>query len=293
MTTPTHVPLTRIILTGAMFAGLALSAGCQLLYGDLDDPPDTPPVAPPDNPPDTPPDIPPNERPALPGCASITAESSYCMAIDGFVDHRLIMLGLDSGTTCGAVRAQAELLDTSSMAWIGEYVYVCPLDFGLTRIAIADGSVDSAPMPCDAVTAYDGGLLVMPFGGGPDAGTLLHFASFEDVVQDNRARTIQLDPFASRMTVSGERGYFAWHSTESVEVADLMDNAPFESISLEGYDGWIHGMAVLDDGRLVIGGPASNGNDDLFRFDADTGTALGAAGFSNLERLGGLACVSN
>lgn len=219
------------------------------------------------------------------GCEHLARESQHCITAD------MAVIGLDSGEVClgapGGIGLSA--VDATSLGWQGDYLYSCVQDRGVARISIVDGTVDVAPIQCEAVSTDGDGLLVMlPPGAYTSQGfSLVRFDSFEAAARREVSRLFDVDPYASRVALHGTRGYFAWHSTDTVEIADLDADVSLRSIQLEGYDDWIYGMDVTDDGRLLVLGPFYNAG--LHVFDADTGAALGriAPELSGL----GLACA--
>jgi hypothetical protein len=229
----------------------------------------------------------------IPGCESLTEESNYCMA--GTLDGPLAMLGLDSGTVCRGDAVPPEGGQSgfiSSLGWQGDYVFNCDYNRGIARINIADGTVDIAPIQCEAITTFKGGLIGLAGLGTSTSplGALMEFASFDDAARRNPTHVFDLDAFASRVAVHRNQVYLAWHSTNTVETAALTDGAAIKSIPLEGYDNWIDGMDVTDDGQLVIGGPFYTGGIHLF--DATTGDFEGQlpSEFSETS-IAGLKCV--
>ena len=57
-----------------------------------------------------------------------------------------------------------------------------------------------------------------------------------------------------RLTVRDGVVYTAWHSTNTIERSDLVTGQALASVTLQGYDGWILGLSVTGDGRMVIPG---------------------------------------
>jgi hypothetical protein len=223
------------------------------------------------------------------GCEHVAEESAYCLSRSGATPA---VIGLDSGTVCqNDAFASSSVFDTSSLGWRGDYAYGCIHERGLARISLIDGTVDIAPISCEAVTVdEDGSLLVMPFWGAdfPDLSifSVIRFDSFEAVAQRQITEVLPVEPWASRMAVAGGRGYFAWHSTSTIEVADLATGA-IQSLPLENYDDWILGLDVVGDRLLVLG----SWNDPGLRvFNATTGKqeTVIASGFHGE----GLACAS-
>jgi hypothetical protein len=223
------------------------------------------------------------------GCEHIAGESAYCLSGSGGTP---VVIGLDSGSVCqNDALGSATAPDTSSLGWRGDYAYGCVYDRGLARTSLVDGTVDIAPMACEAVTVdEDGSLLVMPFFGTdfPELSTfsVIRFESFEAAARLEIAEVLPVEPWASRMAVDGDRGYFAWHATSTIEVADLA-TGELESVVLEGYDDWILGLDAVDGKLLVLGSWADPG---LRVFNATTGKLEGviATGFA----AEGLACAS-
>jgi hypothetical protein len=251
----------------------------------------------------------------LPGCEALTAESNHCLVADTYRDDRgdeplvtkLQMVGLDSGTVCGSLPVDLDVFATASLAWMGDYAYMCSHNRGLARISLIDGSIDIASLPCDAVAVQNGGLVVLfgPIaqsflgGNGANPWYVARFASFEDAVEREPEVIYEMAPWASRMAAHGDSLYFAWHATDTIELANLADGAEFQSITLEGFDTWVNGLDVTDDGTLVVGSNAESVEGDpyldsvLHLFDAATGTwrSTFENGFEN-RLIAGLDCQS-
>jgi hypothetical protein len=228
----------------------------------------------------------------LPGCEALTAESNYCMVENGYGASSYTMVGLDSGTRCGQITTNIDSQEytEASLAWLGDYVYTC-MNRGLTRISLIDGSVDIAPMLCSGVTAHDGGLLALvTFPDEADAGMyLVRFASFADAVESNPESVFAMAPWGTRMAAHGEKVFFAWHSTDTFQSAEIADGAEFQDTTLENFDDWILGMDITDDGKFVMTG----WEDQINIFDVATGTFLSQIPDSNPDdRLGGIECLS-
>jgi hypothetical protein len=88
------------------------------------------------------------------------------------------------------------------------------------------------------------------------------------------------------MTATRGRLYGAWHSTDTVIVADLDTGNTLPPLLLDGYNGWINGMAVLDGTLLVSAWPPTQ----LLRFDLVSGAQVPGPPLS--VGTGALACVS-
>lgn len=230
------------------------------------------------------------------GCEALATESNYCIMENDYSGAGYTMLGLDSGTTCGQVTTgiDSQSYTEASLAWLGGYVYTCMPERGIARISIADGSVDFAPIMCSGVTSHDGGLLALvtfdPEEYSGIGSYVARFASFQDLVERNAEWIYEMAPWGTRMTAQGDEVFFAWHSTNEFDTAELADGAEFHATSLEGFDDWIMGMDVTEDGKLVMTGWQGEG---VRSFDVKTGAALGFipnAGTSS--HLGGIECQS-
>lgn len=230
--------------------------------------------------------------PTLPvGCEAMAKEPVQCMTMDY---HVPTIIGLDSGRTCSSQVPSNFGVgpDASSLAWRGDYVYACVHDRGLARISLLDGSVDIAPIACRAVASHRGGLLVMLDYDGTNPsllGALVHFDDFEAAARHQATCLFNIRPFASRMAVHGDRGYFAWHSTDEISTAELSAKGVLQNVGLEGYDDWIFGMDATDDGRLLILGPRPEPG--LHIFNAGTGESMGFLPLGG-NFLQGLSCWS-
>jgi hypothetical protein len=202
-------------------------------------------------------------------CPHIQAESVYCF---GSTQTGMYMIGADTGTSC-AIDVPGFGVDTSSLAWIGDDVFACPRDGSgeswLTRASLLDGSLEPSEVPCEAVAAYHGALLLMPTPA--HGGAYLVYNSFADAIAGMQSRVIDVSPFASRMTVGDDVLYAAWHSTDRLEVWDLATESERDPIRLENHDGWVNGIAVVDNRLFLV----SRLPDSVFiEFDATTGARV-------------------
>jgi hypothetical protein len=210
----------------------------------------------------------PNADVSWPGCPDVLAESAHCLTVDG---GSLSLLGLDSGRQCAAVSTDAPFgYDSHSIAWHGEILYACGSD-GLMRVSLRDGSWESAQLPCNAVSTRGTQIVVMPSLLDPlnhgFGGPLLEYPDYEAILRGAPDLLPSAGLGIERMTVHGDLVYTAWHSTNTIDVGDLVTGQSREPITLDGYDGWILGMAVTDANELVVTGEGA-----LMVFDADTGT---------------------
>ena len=225
------------------------------------------------------------------------AESHYCMTL---VETGAALLGLESGNLC-LIGPQTSVLTAyglgaDSIAWQDDYVYMCNPQSGISgllQFSLLEGSWDVAPLDhCIGVATWKDGLLVMetPHEGPGDQ--LIYYESFEDAQQENGLHLF-IDVHASRHTVLGNTLYTAWHSTDEVEVYSLPDGTVEGTIQLEGYDNWVQGMSVTEDGLLVLN--AWFPEERVVIFDVESGEQLWD--ITDLPVVGphftGLVCVTN
>lgn len=223
------------------------------------------------------------------GCESVTTESQYCLTIAG---GSLALLGIDSGAVCPvATDARLEHTPTDhALSWRGEVAYVCDDYAGLKRISLKDGKTGLAQMPCSGVGVDGGRLLVAAPSGRTDepwARSLFGFDTWEQLLAGRTISSFDLGYFVSRMTVHDGILYTAWHSTDTIKRTSLATGEALPPVALEGYEGWILGLAVTGDGRLLVTGEL--GGDTVYVFDARTGKAEGVVRPST--PVAGLACV--
>jgi hypothetical protein len=213
----------------------------------------------------------PRDSVVFPECEAVTAERQYCLTT---TYAGVALLGLDSGRVCPLAGTSAGGVDTSahSIAWRGELMYACT-DAGLLRISLRDGSREAAQVPCATVAAYAGGLLLSGSLTDPNRWLtpLQAYPDYAAVLNGEVGRSFSVGGGASRFAVDGETFYGAWHSTGTIDVADLTADEPLASLTLDGYDGWILGMSITD-GQLVVSGDIWG--DTVRIYDAQTGDHL-------------------
>ncbi|HWN67510.1 MAG TPA: hypothetical protein VNM90_07705 [Haliangium sp.] len=237
----------------------------------------------------------------IPGCESLATESGFCLSVDhgkGDTIPNVEMVGLDSGTTCGAFPVPDIALPDYSLGWAGDYLYKCVYRRGLARISLVDGSMDVAPISCDSVTADGDGLIaVVSFEKYPNAPWfVVRFASFEDAVEGAPERVYEIAPESrGPLAVQGNHLYFAKTGTHSVSFVELADGAEFQTITLEGFDDLddlIQGMDVTEDGKLLVTSYSFDGGGPHI-FDAATGAFQGSIENALDGGSAGLECFSN
>ena len=211
----------------------------------------------------------------FPGCEDVTAESHYCLTL---ADGRPALLGLDTGVVCPFGKPDlnlgAEGPHSPSIGWANGSLFACvdrPGMHGLVRYSVMEDLFWVAPVPCQGVVTWRDGLVSARYmsWGPPDS--LDYFTSFDDAL-DGVGETWPWGTRGTRMTAHGDLLYSAWHSASDIEVQALPSGEAVRTIHLEGYDAWIFGMSVTDDGILVLN--SGMGSDRVALFDEATGAWL-------------------
>ncbi len=156
------------------------------------------------------------------------------------------------------------------------------------EIDLSDGSVRSGGSVQEESVATDGVDLIT-FCNHTDA--FCRYESFDDLVADMPSASVDVDFHASRMTATAERIYAAWHSASEIDVYDVHTGAFIETLHPEGWDNWIHGMAVAEDELVLMRRSAYDHH--FARFDLATGAFLGEVIVTDMYytgRAGGLWC---
>ncbi len=221
-------------------------------------------------------------------CGSITSESTFCL---GRTDFGIAAIGLDSGDVCPVVAVPPDENGglPTAMAWHGSDVYACEGEWGnLTRISLEDESQQRSFAYCDSVASFAGELLMLPDGSDPANMNQLWAAGNLTEAHCGGHRVIPADLHASRITADGGRVYAATHSTSEVEVFEPPQEGPIRKIQLEGFDTWIHGMAVLDGEALAINATHTEGR--IAVFDLHDGELLWEVEVA--QEFDGMACMS-
>lgn len=220
----------------------------------------------------------------FPGCEAITAESAYCLTVRG---GQLALVGIDSGSSCALAGAPLpRAYEVSSLGWRGEIAYACGRTSGLMRIHLPSGAVELAQVPCEAVTDFADGLLVLSSQRAWTPYPLNAFADYGDVLAGQPSRRYQLGGDFTRMTADGDRLYAAWHAGNALVVADLGSGAALQPLPLEDFDSWVDGLALVGDALLLASWPSES----LIAFDATSGARRPAPAIAG--QFGGLACAS-
>lgn len=216
-------------------------------------------------------------------CPDVAAEPHHCVTVG---HDTLTLISPDTGNRCVLTQLQASFsTDVSSIALRADHVYICT-EASMLQIAIVDGSISEAAIPCGAVTSYQGGLLVKPPLSPDPAKELYHYASFEDVIANVPSQILGIEDSNTRMTARGNTLFTAWHSGSEASLFDLPSGQPLMPLFLQGFDDWFNGLAATDDNRFIV---LSSGN-RLATFDSTTGELLQDV-FPSGDLVSGLHCI--
>lgn len=220
-----------------------------------------------------------------PTCTGLPPGPHECKVVDWGGNVWLLSLENETKTSIGQIGGADEPF--SSVAFQGDYVFYCSEGSSiLYRSSLIDGSRLELGSKCSAITNYQNGFLVLPEIA---AGGLTYYPSYADLEADSGI-VLPLDTYASRIAVHGDTLYTAWHSTYQIEVYDLVSLTHTRTIELEGYNTWIWGMSVTDDGVLFLN--ASWPEERIAAFDLATGLALDNFDQPSGGNSSGLACTS-
>ena len=224
-------------------------------------------------------------------CDSIMMEDWYCYSVILESSYRYVgLVGGQTGDLCEIAPAPSSIY-TNSIAVLGDEAVICSSD-QVCSVSLTNGTHQMVDFyaeygaSCKSVAAWGSELLLMPTASMAAYIDLLFvFPSFAGISSHSYS-SLSINTHASRITVAGDDMYSAWHSANEVDINPLPSGAPETTLTLDGYDDWIWGMSVTDDGLLFI-----SGNDgDLYLFDAATGNQQGVV-TTAASSLGGLFCV--
>lgn len=108
------------------------------------------------------------------------------------------------------------------------------------------------------------------------------FPDFAALSGGNPSTEIYVAFTGFRFAVAGGFVFVAWHSTSSVDVHDLGNGTFQRTIYLEGYDGWVNGIAVVGETLFLY----QDTGDRIATFDTSTGSLIGDVYLSNLPYQG-------
>jgi hypothetical protein len=218
-------------------------------------------------------------------CPKQTAESAWCVTTE---HGEVRAIGLDSFTTCGTDAWLDGGSPGTSIAVAGGDLYACGADAILTRLAL-DGSEDPdhAFYWCESLAYDDGHLMTVHSYRFSTEQYGWRWGSWENAQCGAIPPDTALGPLPGA-TLAASDGilYSAWHSGSDVDMLDPQDGGAWlGSIALEGYDGWIHGLSVVDELLVVL-----ERGDAVRVHDRTTGELLRRGEISDSASYVGLAC---
>jgi len=225
---------------------------------------------------------PPSEWMVPEECTAVAAESGYCLTIDY---ESPALIGLDTGSVCTFGAQPPGPLFNPSFAWQGMTIVTCDHE-GVMRLDLLTGESELIEHECTAVTGLDDRLLV---ADGFIRSALAIYDDWDAIAADAPAEELGFALQGTRMWTDGELLLDAWHSTDTLWRHTLAGTS-LDDLPLEGHDGWIDGMAVLD-GTLFVLTRGDSGEVELRRFDPDTGASLGTTVIEDLLVPNGLQCL--
>jgi hypothetical protein len=201
----------------------------------------------------------------------LSGESACCVGVASASNEgiRVVYVGLDSGRVrLGAgIDGSAVTGVASSIAFVGGELYFCESGEAadeVLRVSVASGDVSSTGAECVAITGDGTRLLVLT-----DDEIVRAYADEGDLIAGDEAATYEPGGLFSRIAATDTELLTAWHSTDAVARGPFA--GPFEAVTLDGYDGAINGLDLLDDGRLVVAADIESG---VLLFDGESGELL-------------------
>lgn len=187
-------------------------------------------------------------------------------------------LDLESGLATPVVELPAEeyqvVTDSSSLGREGETLYTCRGgEELLVTISLVDGTVTYTDTPCWSAarwrgrSAHAGSVVLL----APTSDSLVGYPDLASATAGEPGDPLVggASVHASRITISDDLVFAAWHSTDTVDVVALAMGTVMPSIVTEDRAGWVWGMAVVDDVLFI------QSFSQIYAFDRATGDALG------------------
>jgi hypothetical protein len=196
------------------------------------------------------------EAPYFTGCEHVSAESHYCLTING---NGLAVIGLDSGIVC-PVGKHGEVISEDmsyahSIALLDGYLHMCVDDaigregfHGVLRYSLLSGLWEVIPVLCHALARYRDGLLVQPIQV-PEPSGIVYYQSIDDL-REEISLNVGEDIRALHMTVHEQTLYVA-DGENLITTYLLPSGSETGTLHLESFNAPFQGEAVTDDGLLV------------------------------------------
>jgi hypothetical protein len=215
-------------------------------------------------------------------CSQVENWQTVCLTI-GY-GSSLFAFELETGLGCNVMTFEEFRGGINSMAVINETIMACGLSEDvLYRLDMQTGEVESVQGACHTITSSEGRILLKR-ASPPDE--LVVYDSYQHYLC-SRDTILPVDDNNSVIGAWGGTLCTAWHSTNELNRYALPVGGTAELVQLQGFDGWVHGIAPLEDGRIVI---LSQG--EVYTFDP-SGAALAVLQGLPLVTPGGLRCWSN
>jgi hypothetical protein len=205
------------------------------------------------------------------------ADGGSCYTTDGF-SGELLKIDLASGEIGPVGTTLPFTHDISSLGLANNHLLWCESFANVLALDLATNEIKQVAIDCDGVTSDGQRVYVQSML----TQSLTEFDSLEKLLGNSPTRTLPAS-WATRIGAGEGRLLAAWHSAPEVLSIDLATGAD-TAIKLEGYDGWIFGLAEVGGSIYVNGGWVEQG---IRVYDA-AGTLLNTLAPDRF--LAGLAC---
>jgi hypothetical protein len=201
-------------------------------------------------------------------CAAVLKNDHVCLVSTG---STLDAYGLESGDSCTAATFTSPFTEgySNTIAWSDEYVYTCFGEHGLLqRASLLTGAVEKSYVYCSGVAFLDGEIYARAKDGWSGAALYETWADAQCGSPVGALGTTSNSNIAIRDSIlystSGSTNEFAWQE---------VDGSSSGSLPIEGYEDWIWGISVTDDGWFAL-----LGRDGIQWHDVTDGEYLGGLG---------------
>lgn len=172
------------------------------------------------------------------------------------VNSEQVFLGAlhpDRGEVCAVTTAvDAEWFGVASVVVVDSEAYTCA-DGVVASLSATTGALTTTTTTCEGLASDGAGLLVI--NGPPDGAA--SFTSARDALSATPAPLATFSMLgATRVATDGAYWYGLTHDGRMLRTHELKDGSYLGAVALDGFDGWVWGLAayggelyVLDDGR--------------------------------------------
>ncbi len=119
----------------------------------------------------------------------------------------------------------------------------------LERVSLATGALEKSFVFCDGVASFDGQLYILEPSAWSTPGAPV-YDTWADA-QCGEPASLAETTIDSRVAIHEGVLYSTWHATDVFNWQVLGDSSS-GTVVIDGYDGWILGFDVTDDGRFTF-----------------------------------------